>query len=123
MFYEDGERPQGFRVTAVQGNELVSIFENVATTRDALNGAEVAQINSSLSRSDSSAFTYLASRAPVVAIVAAHLAEQASDGTESMTTIHPGGTSGAGGSGDASSSSGGACSGGAAGSGNAGGAS
>lgn len=110
-FFDDGERPPGFRVTATHCNLLVLVFRNVDKTRDAFNFGEMPQINTSLACWDSSKMTPLASPAKVAALVVASSAEP-STRTVGMTTFAPGGPSGAGGSSGVSGLGGGLGSGG-----------
>lgn len=50
MLLQEGERPQGFQVSAVQRYQLVLTFGNQSTASEALRVAEMAQLNASSPR-------------------------------------------------------------------------
>lgn len=74
-------------MTAAERNQVVSIFGNAITTRDALNVAKEARLNAGLELWDPSEVTPLASYAQAVALGTARLAEQASADNESLKTV------------------------------------
>lgn len=85
----------------------MSIFGNAKKNRDTVNVTEVAHLNAILAHLDPSEVPPLAIRAQDAWLVATSLAEQASVGTGSLTTVAPAGPSGVDGSGGASGSEGG----------------
>lgn len=77
--FRECERPPGFQ----ERNQVLSIFGNVGMTGDALSVSEASRLNACLERWDSIEVTFLASHAQSVQ----RLAEQASTGTCSLTTV------------------------------------